>query len=217
MNSATPLPGIRATADAVIAAAEAFYRARGAPALFCLPSMADGLDGPLAARGYGVIGRTLTVGASLASTTAHADPEVALDEAGSDAWIDAHRRLTATRLDDLPAFRETLGAIADTAAFAALHRDGHIVAQAYGVIHDKLLVIEAVATAPAYRRQGYARRVVGSLLAWGRANGAPLACLQVLADNRPALALYRGLGFSQDLYCYHYRAQPGSRWRAVRT
>ena len=32
------------------------------------------------------------------------------------------------------------------------------------------------------------------------------ACLQVLADNLPALALYRRFGFTTELSRYHYRS-----------
>ena len=45
-------------------------------------------------------------------------------------------------------------------------------------------------------------------MAWGRARGAAQACLQVVDDNRPARALYAGLGFDRELARYHYRRAP---------
>ena len=48
-----------------------------------------------------------------------------------------------------------------------------------------------------------------SALKWARQRGARDAWLQVEADNAPALALYRSLGFD-EVYRYHYRRPPGA-------
>jgi ribosomal protein S18 acetylase RimI-like enzyme len=90
-------------------------------------------------------------------------------------------------------------------AFASVEVEGRIVAKAYGAIHDDMLVLESVATDPAYRQRGYSRKVVSALLTWAKAEGAVAACLQVQADNVPALGLYNRLGFTRELYRYHYR------------
>ena len=52
-----------------------------------------------------------------------------------------------------------------------------------------------------------ARRVEeAAVLAWAlRQHGARRACVPVVADNMPALALYRGLGFDREVLPYHYR------------
>ena len=57
-------------------------------------------------------------------------------------------------------------------------------------------------------KRGMGVRTVGALLDWGREMGAEAACLQVVDDNRPARALYERLGFTRDLYHYHYRHAP---------
>jgi ribosomal protein S18 acetylase RimI-like enzyme len=65
-------------------------------------------------------------------------------------------------------------------------------------------------TDPAFRRQGLARKAVLAVLAWAYSRcGATGACLSVVADNAPAVALYEALGFSREVYRYHYRRQPG--------
>jgi ribosomal protein S18 acetylase RimI-like enzyme len=61
---------------------------------------------------------------------------------------------------------------------------------------------------PAARGQALSRRLCATLLAQARAAGASLGYLQVQADNAPALAVYRRLGFV-DGYRYHYRGRPG--------
>ena len=64
-----------------------------------------------------------------------------------------------------------------------------------------------VATAPAARRRGVARRVTAALLAWGAAEGARTAYLQVAEENAAARALYAGLGF-RPAYRYVYAVAP---------
>jgi len=63
-----------------------------------------------------------------------------------------------------------------------------------------------IVTRPDARRRGHAGRVVNSLMAWGRDNGAASAYLQVMIDNAPALALYAKLGF-REAYQYAYRSR----------
>ncbi|RVA73250.1 GNAT family N-acetyltransferase, partial [Mesorhizobium sp. M7A.F.Ca.CA.001.11.2.1] len=93
-------------------------------------------------------------------------------------------------------------------AFVSYERDSQIAALAYGVIRNGLLVVESVETDGRFRQQGLGRKTVGGLIGWARRAGAHAACLQVVADNTPARALYASLGFSRELYRYHYRRKP---------
>ncbi len=61
--------------------------------------------------------------------------------------------------------------------------------------------LSAIEVAPAARRRGHARTVIGALTSWSRARGALRAYLEVLATNEPAVALYRSLGFAEH---HHY-------------
>ena len=105
-------------------------------------------------------------------------------------------------------YRRIIGAIAVPAAFAGLAIDGQFVALAYGAIHDRLLCYESVITDPHRQRRGYARRVVASLAAWAKDEGAEGACLEVEAHNAAALALYDGVELKTELHRYHYRREP---------
>ena len=50
-----------------------------------------------------------------------------------------------------------------------------------------------------------------ALAAWGRDRGATGVCLQVAADNAPAIPLYRSMGLASELYRYHYRRASPAR------
>lgn len=57
-------------------------------------------------------------------------------------------------------------------------------------------LIGTVATHPAYRHRGIARRLTETALAHAAQHGAEVCVLDVAAENEPAYALYRSLGFT---------------------
>ena len=71
----------------------------------------------------------------------------------------------------------------------------------------ELVGLYDVFTAQAARRQGLASLLCRQLLAQAREQGARIGYLQVSADNTPAIATYRKLGFTEG-YRYHYRVMP---------
>jgi ribosomal protein S18 acetylase RimI-like enzyme len=106
-----------------------------------------------------------------------------------------------------PALTDILAAIEPEAGLFALERDGEALATAICVQDGDLAGLFEVATAPAERGKGYARRIVLSALKWARLRGARTAWLQVEASNVHARSLYASLGFA-ELYRYHYRQPP---------
>ena len=54
----------------------------------------------------------------------------------------------------------------------------------------------AVLVEPAMKGRGLARRLIGRILDWGRAQGMTEVAGQVLAENAPMLAFVRRLGFT---------------------
>ena len=72
-----------------------------------------------------------------------------------------------------------------------------------------LLCYESVITDRRRQRRGYARRVIASLAAWAKDQGAKGACLEVEARNTRRLARSTMLsGLKTELYRYHYRREP---------
>ena len=63
--------------------------------------------------------------------------------------------------------------------------------------------VAAVEVVPERRREGLARRIVDTALAWATERGADKAYLQTMRDNTAALALYAPYGFV-DHHEYRY-------------
>ena len=69
------------------------------------------------------------------------------------------------------------------------------------------MCLQWVVTEPGQRRRGLSRATLSALLQRGQQLGATGACLQVVAANLSAIRLYERLGFTCELYRYHYRVR----------
>lgn len=207
-NSANPLAPDCAPVEQVIDTVEALYRRQRLPPIFRVPSfVAVPTEEALAARGYTGEGDTRVLYGPMNALAARPDPAVELSpHAGAD-WLAAMGTLQGHSTEQRAAYRRIVRAVAVPVVFAGLRIDGRIAALAYGAVTDGLLCYESVITDPRRRRQGLSRRIVAALADWARREGAEGACLQVVADNTPALALYDAFGLKTDLYGYRY-------WRA---
>lgn len=211
-NSANPLRADCAGIEAAIEAAERLYPGQGLPAIFRVPSIAAAeLDRRLADRGYTSEGESCVLHAPIGQVAAAADPEVQLLPTPSPEWFGAMAALQGHTAEQSAIYRRIVGAIAIPARFALLEVAGEPAALAYGAVHDGLLCYESVIVDPRRRRQGFGRRVIAALAAWGCEAGAEGACLQVEAANAPGRALYHGFGLTGELYRYQYRRAPPRR------
>ena len=209
-NSANPLSLDARGSDELIAACESHYDRHKLPTLFRIVSLLNrAFDDQLAARGYTAEGGTVTLFGDIAAVPAATDPRVMLLSRPTARWCAAMAALQGHNATVARIYRRIVGRIALPARFAILVEDGLPAALAYGVLQHGLLCYESVVTDRERRRRGYSRRVLAALAAWAKAEGATGACLQVQADNAPALPLYHSIGLTQELYRYHYRRQPG--------
>ena len=176
-----------------------------------MPSIIDpDLDERLDALGYGREGESCILYGDIDAVASARDPEVQLSAHPTPEWFAAIGELQNHTIEQSGIYRRIVGAIVIPAAFAALAIDGEFVALAYGALHNGVLCYESVITDSHRRRHGYARRIIATLAAWAKDEGARGACLQVEAGNAPALALYDAIGLKTRLFRYHYRREPGS-------
>jgi ribosomal protein S18 acetylase RimI-like enzyme len=102
---------------------------------------------------------------------------------------------------------EIVSRIRQRAVFATLDLDDRHVAWGLGVVERGFVGLYDIVVAPELRGIGLGRRVLTSLMAWGRDEGAHTAYLQVREDNDVARALYESLGF-ESAYRYRHRVMP---------
>jgi GNAT superfamily N-acetyltransferase len=211
-NSVNPLYPAADDLETKIARSERLYRDRGLPVVFKLTgaSCPAGLDAALAAHGYALDAQTSVQTLPLASFTPDCAPAgapaVEIAPAVTEAWFDAFGRASNLAAPRRPIAWQMLNTIAPATAFAAITEAGAIVACGFAVAQADYVGFYDIVTDPRYRRRGLAGRLMRSLLAWGQAQGAATAYLQVMLNNPPALALYAGLGF-QEAYQYWYRVK----------
>lgn len=189
---------------------EAVYAARGLPAIFCIRSTADpALDLVLDERGYDPPeDESCVLVMAFGEDPPLAPAGIVLEEGfPGEMWLETLARLhqQSERIQQI--HRRILESLSLPAVFASVpNADGDPAALAYGVVHDGLVCVNSVVTDPAFRRQGLARRAVAAVLAWAHERcGATGACLSVVAENDPARALYASMGFTREIYRYHYR------------
>lgn len=125
------------------------------------------------------------------------DEEVVVSDRASDAWL-AHYG----RVDDLTLARAVLEG-PSTVAFLSLAD----VAIGRVVVTGEWAGLAAVEVDPSHRRQGLARRIVDTALAWAHDHGADKVYLQTVRSNEAALALYAAYGFTTH-HAYRYLTSP---------
>lgn len=191
-------------------ACEAIYREAGLPLFvrvtpFSLPA---GLDDWLARRGHHAVDDTRVMVATRLPERAETLPDgvelCRVDHAAFAEQVGAlrdsptvQRRAHAERLQGSP--------VPYQGWVLQRRDDGAVIACGQIATEGDLVGIYDVFTRPDQRGQGLARCLCSALLAQAAAAGARVSYLQVDADNAPARAIYRGLGFG-DAYAYHYRS-----------
>ena len=119
-------------------------------------------------------------------------------------WIASYSDISGINATSQKLHLEMLARIQDKTLMAVLVLDGVEVACGLGVLNGGSFGLFDIVTLRHRRNQGYATKLLNGMLSWAVLNGATDSYLQVVADNAPAISLYRKLGF-QDCYQYWYR------------
>ena len=203
INSVNPLRGA-GEPEAAIAACESVYDGLGRRAIFRIPDIAAGMRPGLERRGYRAIGETRTLFRPLGAGDETIPPGIRIEPTPWPEWLAVRDAVSGHDPEVARTFRIVTDAIVLPRAYLATPGPGAI---AFGVRVGDLLVIESVAVPTDLRNRGLGGAVVAALMAWGASHGARGVCLQVEVGNTPAEVLYRRLGFTRELYRYHYRVR----------
>lgn len=128
-----------------------------------------------------------------------ADPDARVSPTADDDWLARYGRV-----DDVGAARAVLEGPAQV-GFVAIGTPAVAIGRV--VVTGEWAGLSAVEVLPDARRQGLARRIVETSLAWAVEHGADKAYLQTMPTNSAALALYAPYGFV-DHHDYRY-LEPG--------
>jgi GNAT superfamily N-acetyltransferase len=197
-NSVSTIDFIGNDVEAALDRVEARYRAKLSPVQlhtydFSQPTALPAL---LTARGYRAGETTVTMLATAAPPAippAIPPEDVTVTPDVTSEWLDVY--LEAITENRRTVNRQILGRIPDPRAFFSVRRGGRAISTALGVIDGGHAVAECVATREDARGQRGAETAMRALMAWAASLGAHTIGLQVVPGNRPAMALYRRLGF----------------------
>jgi ribosomal protein S18 acetylase RimI-like enzyme len=205
-NSITPLYTAYQPSAAKLHQVEELYAARGLPTIFRLTDRAGApdLDVELEQLGYAYSAGALVMTLDLNNVFDWEQFTVDLSELALDDWLAHYDRLYGSDRSGHDAQGSIIRKIPTTKLLAGYRAQNRVVACGIGVIESEFLGLFNILTGSAERGRGYGKRLLAGLLAWGRAGGARCAHLQVAEENKPALALYTGLGFRVE-YRYWYR------------
>jgi GNAT superfamily N-acetyltransferase len=135
------------------------------------------------------------------------DPAVILEPKVSTRWVRETAQSYGGEKADDSILIEIVSRIRQNAVFATLGLDERHVAWGLGVVERGYVGLYDIVVDPELRGIGLGRRVLISLMAWGRDEGAHTAYLQVRDDNDVARGLYQSLGFA-SAYRYIHRVMP---------
>ena len=122
----------------------------------------------------------------------------------SHEWMASYCEISETDIGSHEAHLEILKRIKDKVLMAVLVENEVEVACGVGVVSNGYFGLFDLVTEKSARNKGFGTKLVNAMLSWAMAKGATKAYLQVVADNQPAINLYKKLGY-QPCYEYWYR------------
>jgi ribosomal protein S18 acetylase RimI-like enzyme len=206
-NAATPLvPGAQVDPGLIDHVLHAFEE-RGVAPCFRLTGIEDRrCEEVLAAKGLVDFDPSVCMVAPLGAEL-ELDPSVEMRTAPKPNWIEAAANSYGGEKANADRLGRIVRLIRQPAAFATLSLDGEASAWGLAVAERGYVGLYDIVVAPSLRGFGLGRRLVVSLMAWGRDQGASHAYLQVREANEVAAALYASLGFETG-YRYTHRVLP---------
>lgn len=203
LNSVNPLdPRDDARIDQRIGLAARRFADFGRPLIFRLTPLApQALRDRLASLGWREFEESIVMTCDLGALDfAGLVEQLPLQDHGK--WIDAYLMASGEDASRKPGLAEILSATEPATGLFVVASSEGAASSVVRCVHELGLAgIFDLATLPQLRARGLGRKALLTALYWAQRQGANQAWLQVVADNEPALSLYRSLGFAE---CYRY-------------
>jgi ribosomal protein S18 acetylase RimI-like enzyme len=207
-NSVWSLYGSNLKLEDKVDHCERFYSDQGQPTVFRIVSddSRKELDDYLQRRGYTVVTPTLQQMRTVTDLAYDAIPDgITVDSVPDDSWANDVAKVTESPRS-LSTYLQILKKVVGPLGLFRAHADDKVIGVALGAAEDKFVGLAGMQVHPSYRRQGWGRKLMAAMIAWGRSQGAETVYFQVEADNASARALYDNLGF-EEVYRYWYRVK----------
>lgn len=167
------------------------------------------IDEALMERGYEIAAKTMIMAMDLKSSPESVVPEgfeLEISHRLTDEWFNGYMTFQGLNSHQRSILKKMLETIVPEVTYAALLKDGEIVAVGLGVSECDCMGIYHVYVHEDFRRLGLGKGIMNALLAEARALGNTSTYLQVVADNDNAVGLYEQMGYEKQ-YDYWYRVK----------
>ena len=183
-NSVNPIYGSHEDIDLKISHCDMLYKRKGCPTIFKMTDDVhpSDLDRVLADKGYQREAETGVYTLSIIGQGEMAH-NVQISSRLSDAWVDDFTRLNNVSDDNAMTLTRMLKLIPTTCGFLQVMDGDTVIGVALGVVDETWMGVFDVVVDDNYRGQGHGRAIMESLFAWGVAQGADTAYLQMQTDN----------------------------------
>lgn len=207
-NSVQPIYYSTEDIQSKIIEMESFYLNRGLPVVYKMTEQVYPikLDVELDVQGYEKIDDTSVQVMKITDkhTPTYLSSEVIRSTECSEEWLNHYITLNEVNINFLNTLKKMLDNIIPSTYYVLVKEGENVVACGLGVLQNKYIGLFDIVTHPEYRRKGYGKKLIDTILHWGKTNGAEFAYLQVMLENKGALRLYEKLGFKEE-YQYWYR------------
>lgn len=199
-NSANLLRKLDTAFEKLASRYEDYFQRKNLPCIFRIPSFTENqaFDSYLDEKGYRYLDRSLVLRKPLGGSNFE---NVNITALSSREWMKAYCRINDIGFGEHITHLEMLDRIEDTTLFAVLKQGKKELACGLGVMSNGLFGLFDIATKKSARNKGFGTKLITGMLHWAVEHGASSSYLQVVADNKPAIKLYKKIGYE---HCYEY-------------
>lgn len=204
-NSVTILHPNSISLEEQIVKHEQAYNNEGLPCIFRLLSFNDNtqIESMLNSKGYTNGDHSLVLSNNISNKDFQ---PLEFEKLTVNEWMKYYCQLRNKDIRNHSTHIKIINNIKDMYLLAILRKENNIVSCGLGVVHGGFFGILDIVTHPEYRNKGYGFDLINGMLNWAVQNSADTAYVQVLADNTPAVKLYKKHGYELS-YEYHYKIQ----------